>query len=346
MTGGAEQVIAQSSRLRFSSVVVSEKHGCVTDFIRVWIKRGIAMRLKRTLLLVGALCCLGTTMAGKTWADEGVTFEPAGEFPMLPAGYSLGKCSAVAVNRKNEIYLFHRGPHPVLCVNADGKLLRTWGDEVIGTAHGLRVDRHDNVWVTDMGKHRVLKFDPSGKLLLALGTGKAGTGNDEFDRPTDVAFGPKDELFVSDGYGNSRVMKFSAEGRFLKLWGTRGTKDGEFHLPHAILRDANGRLLVGDRENERIQIFDDEGQWLATWNGFAPYGLAMDAEGRIFVADAHAHEVLRLDAAGKVQQRWGKQGKAPGEFDVPHMLAFDAQGNLIVAEVDGMRFQKLTRIKK
>ena len=304
------------------------------------------MRIAQTLLFVGALCCLVPAIASTTWADEVVTFEPSGEFPTLPAGYSLGKCSAVATNSKQEIYLFHRGSHPVLCVNADGKLLRSWGDEVIGTAHGLRVDRHDNVWVTDMGKHRVLKFDPSGKLLLAIGTGKAGTANDEFDRPTDIAFGPKDELFVADGYGNSRVMKFSAEGRFIKSWGTRGTKDGEFHLPHSILRDAQGRLLVGDRENERIQIFDDEGRWMATWNGFAPYGLAIDKVGRIFVADAHANEVLLLDAAGKVQQRWGQKGKAPGEFDVPHMLAFDALGNLIVAEVDGMRFQKLIRIKK
>ena len=279
-------------------------------------------------------------------ADEPLSFVPVAEFPKLPADYVLGKCSAVAVNSKGDIYLFHRGKHPILCVDAEGKLLRSWGDDVIGTPHGLRVDRHDNVWVTDMGRHRVLKFDPSGKLLLALGTGQAGTANDEFDRPTDIAFGPKDEIFISDGYGNSRVMKFSAEGRFLKSWGMRGTKDGEFHLPHSIIRDGQGRLLVGDRENERIQIFDDEGQWLATWNGFAPYGLAINKEGLLFVADAHANQVLRLDASGRVQQRWGQKGKAPGEFDVPHMLAFDALGNLIVAEVDNMRFQKLARMKK
>ena len=141
-------------------------------------------------------------------------------------------------------------------------------------------------------------------------------------------------------------MKFSAEGRFIKSWGTPGKQAGEFHLPHSIVRDAQGRLLVGDRENDRIQIFDDEGQWLATWNGFAPYGLALNPDGLVFVADARANQVLRLDASGKVQQRWGQKGKAPGEFDLPHMLDFDVQGNLIVAEVDGMRFQKLIRIKK
>ena len=301
------------------------------------------MKIASPLLLLGALCCLAHIISGTTLADDVITLEPAGEFPKLPAGYSLGRCSAVATNSKGEIYLFHRGQHPILCVDADGKLLRSWGDDLIGSAHGLRVDRHDNIWVTDTGRHRVLKFDPTGKLLLALGTGKAGAGTDEFDRPTDIAFGSKDEVFVTDGYGNSRVMKFSAEGRLLKSWGTHGTKSGEFNVPHAIVIDAKGRLLVGDRENDRIQIFDAEGQWLAQWEGFAPYGLAFDRDGHLFVADARANQVLRLDAAGKVQQRWGKQGKALGEFEIPHMLAFDAKGNLFVAEVDGRRFQKLVR---
>ena len=276
-------------------------------------------------------------------AEDAINFEASVGFPKLPADVVLGKCSAVATNTKGEIYLFHRGPRPLLCVDAAGKLLRAWGDDHIGTPHGLRVDRNDNVWVTDMGRHRVLKFDPTGKLLLALGTGKAGTGNDEFDRPTDIAFAPNGDVFVSDGYGNSRVMKFSAAGRFLKSWGTKGTQPGEFDLPHAIILDSKGRLLVGDRENERIQLFDVDGKFLDQWPGFAPYGIAINGEGHVFVADAQANQVLRLDAAGKVQQRWGQKGTAPGEFDVPHMLAFDQAGNLFVAEVGNMRFQKLTK---
>ena len=301
------------------------------------------MNLAKYLLLLGALCCVAQVIVGATLADDPITFEPLGEFPKLPAGYSLGRCSAVAANSKGEVYLFHRGKHPILCVDADGKLLRSWGDDLIGTAHGLRVDRQDNVWVTDIGRHRVLKFDPTGKLLLAMGTGKPGTGTDEFDRPTDIAFGPDGEVFVSDGYGNSRVLKLSAAGRVLKSWVTRGKAPGEFHLPHAIIMDSRGRLLVGDRENDRIQIFDEDGQLLAQWEGFAPYGLAINSDGQVFVADAQANQVLRLDAAGNVQQRWGQKGKAPGEFDVPHMLAFDVAGNLFVAEVDGMRFQKFAK---
>lgn len=299
------------------------------------------MRLN-TRLLIGTTCCvlLAGNMAG---ADDDLTFEPTLAFPQLPAEYRLGRCSAVATNSKGEIHLLHRGPQPLICVTPEGKLLRSWGDDLIGTAHGLRVDRQDNVWITDIGRHRVLKFDPAGKLLLALGTGKPGAGNDEFNQPTDLAFGPEGEFFVSDGYGNSRVLKFAASGRLLKSWGTPGKQPGEFHLPHSLLIDAKGRLLVGDRENDRIQIFSQEGELLDHWHGFAPYGLAMNADGQIFVADARANQILRLDAAGKVVQRWGEKGKAPGQFDLPHMLAFDAHGHLYVAEVAGTRFQKLVR---
>ncbi|MDB5337356.1 MAG: hypothetical protein JWN70_2975, partial [Planctomycetaceae bacterium] len=257
--------------------------------------------------------------------------------------YPLGRCSAVATNSKDEIYLFHRGKQPIICVTAEGKFLRSWGDDLITMPHGLRVDRHQNIWVTDIGRHRVLKFDPTGKLLLALGTGQRGAGADQFDQPTDVAFGPDESVYVSDGYGNSRVIQFTAAGRYLKSWGTPGKKPGEFHLPHSILVDSQQRLLVGDRENNRIQIFDFEGKLLDHWDGFAPYGLAMNKAGQIFVADARANQILRLDSTGKVVQRWGQKGTAPGEFDLPHMLAFDAADNLYIAEVAGARFQKFLK---
>ncbi len=265
------------------------------------------------------------------------------EYLKLPDDLRLGACSAVAVNSQGEVFLFHRGKRPVLCFGADGQFRRSWGDGIITTAHGLRIDRHDNVWTTDMGGHRVLKFSSTGELLLALGTGKPGTGTDEFNKPTDIAFGPRNEVYISDGYGNSRVMKFTSEGRFVQAWGIFGKGDGEFHLPHSIIVDTCGRVLVGDRENDRIQIFDGEGKLLEIWTGFAPYGLALDPHGALFVADARANKVLRLDERGKVQQTWGSEGNAPGQFDVPHMLTFDASGNLYVAEVNGKRLQKFIR---
>ncbi len=280
----------------------------------------------------------------KEYAGETIDFEAAPEFPRLPDTITLGACSAVAVNSKGEIYLAHRGKQPILCLDASGKFLRSWGDDFIRTVHALRIDRDDNVWVTDIGNHQVLKFNPMGKLLLALGKANtAGNGMDEFNKPTDVAFGPNGEIYVADGYGNSRVMEFTPNGGFLTTWGEPGKGPGQFNLPHSIIIDSKGRVLVGDRENNRVQVFDAGGKLLDIWPGFAPYGLAYDTEGNLFVADGRANKVLQLDAKGKIIGSWGGRGTELGQFNLPHMLAADTHGNLYIGEVQGKRFQKLTR---
>jgi DNA-binding beta-propeller fold protein YncE len=168
-------------------------------------------------------------------------------------------------------------------------------------------------------------------------------GNDQFNQPTDIAFGANGEIYVTDGYGNSRVMKFAANGKFLSQWGSPGKRNGEFDLPHSIVVDAKNRVLVGDRENNRIQVFNSEGEFLEVWPGFAPYGMSFDAKGTLFVADGRANKVLRLSPDGKVVGSWGQKGKGPGEFNLPHMLAADSKGNLYIAEVGGQRLQKLSR---
>jgi len=286
-----------------------------------------------SVMLVGCLSIAARAAEPAAWRAEA-------DFFKLPAGYRLGACSAVAVNGQGEIFVFHRGEHPILVFDSAGKFLRSFGEGVIGSAHGLRIDKNDDVWVTDIGNHRVLKFDRGGKLLLSLGTGKASDADDAFNKPTDVAFGAKGEFFVTDGYGNTRVLKFSPSGALVHQWGTAGKGDGQFNTPHAIVIDRQGRLLVGDRENDRIQVFDADGKHLATWPGFAPYGLALDGTGRLFVADGRKHEVLELDAEGKVVARFGKEGTGPGEFSLPHMLTFDAAGNLYVTEITGKRVRK------
>jgi sugar lactone lactonase YvrE len=243
-------------------------------------------------------------------------------------------CSAVAVDTRGLVYLFHRGKQPIVCFSATGKFVRAWGDDLIAKPHGLRIDRDENIWATDTGHHLVLKFNPSGKLLLALGKADSpGTGTDQFDRPTDVAFGPEGEIYVADGYGNSRVMQFDAKGKFVSQWGKRGEGHGEFNVPHAILVDAKGRVLVGDRENHRIQVFDGAGKLLEIWEGLTPYGLAQDKLGTIFVADNPAKKVLRLES-GRIVQSWG-------DLDSPHMLTSDGFGNLYVTDSD--RLLKLVR---
>jgi DNA-binding beta-propeller fold protein YncE len=270
-------------------------------------------------------------------------YQPVAGWPTLPLKLALGPVSAVATGSADRVFVAHRGPRPVLVFDRDGKLLRGWGDESIKTPHGLRIDRDGNVWVTDIGNHQVMKFDPEGKLLLALGKkGVKGDGPDRFNQPTDVAVTPTGEFYVSDGYGNARVLKFDREGKLLKQWGKKGRGEGEFNLPHAICLDAKGRVLVGDRENNRVQVFDSDGKFLAQWRGSgAPFGL-FPAGDRLFVADGRGNVVRVLDAKGKPVGRWGERGKGPGQFQMPHMLCVDSRGDVYVAEVTGKRIQKFT----
>jgi DNA-binding beta-propeller fold protein YncE len=269
-------------------------------------------------------------------------YRPVANWLQLPANLKLGQVSAVATDAADNVYVFHRGKQPILVFDRQGKFLRSWGDGLMKTPHGLRVDRQGNVWITDMGNHLVRKFDAEGKLLLTLGQkDKPGDGPDQFNRPTDVAVTPSGEFYVSDGYGNSRVVKFSKEGKFQKEWGRKGKKEGEFNLPHAICLDASGRVYVGDRENERIQVFDAEGKFLAQWKeSGAPYGMFLTTDGRMFVADGRADWVKVLDREGKPLGRWGEKGQGAGQFQVPHAVCVDSKGAVYVAEVDGKRLQK------
>jgi DNA-binding beta-propeller fold protein YncE len=295
------------------------------------------------------LLCLSllTVLTGSARSDD----TPAGKIPdyrpvpgwlKLPDDVKLGPVSAVATDSKDRVYVFHRGKRPVLVFDRDGKFLRSWGDDHLKTPHGLRIDRDDNVWVTDIGNHQVLKFDAAGKLLLTLGKkGEPGDGPEQFDRPTDVAVVPGGDFYVTDGYGNSRVLKFSKDGKLLGQWGKKGKGEGEFNLPHAICLDSKGRVYVGDRENNRVQVFDADGKFLAQWTeSGAPYGLFLARDGRMFVADGRAGWVKVLDDKGKPLGRWGEKGDGPGQFKMPHMLCVDSQGAVYVAEVDGRRIQK------
>lgn len=302
----------------------------------------VIMRLQWLVvwIVVVAVCGVCKDMSADAADLDG--FQPKIDFLHVPEGWTLGACSAVDLDRQGNVYLFHRGKHPIIGFDATGRFQKSWGDDLIKTPHGLRIDRPGDIWVTDIGNHRVFKFDSSGKLMLALGTGKAGEGDDEFNQPTDVAFGPEGEVFISDGYGNNRVKKYSADGKLLTIWGRAGKGPGEFHLPHAIVVDSSNRVLVGDRENNRIQVFDREGALLEIWPGFAPYGLAFGPDNVLYVATGREYDVLCLDSKGAIKQRWGRKGMAAGEFDLPHMLAVDPAGSLFVAEVGGKRLQKLS----
>jgi DNA-binding beta-propeller fold protein YncE len=310
------------------------------------------------------LAVLWALAAGAS-AEEAIDFRPAAGFLQL-AEEKLGPCSGVDIDSQGNVYVIQRKSPPILCFDSSGKLLRSWGTPLIGReqdmqgAHGIRVDGDDFVWITDRARHLVRKFDRSGQLLLTLGTeGRPGTGPKQFNRPADVAFGRSGEVYVADGYGNSRVMKFDRDGKFVKSWGDKGSAPGQFDLPHTIAVGPDGRVYVGDRYNSRIQIFDGEGNLKEIWPGFVPCGIAFDRAGNLFVADG-VSKVLRLDGSGRVVKSWGVEaeelGLQPGQRSVPpitnpggfrfvpHLLAADAQGNLYLADVSNRMLHKLVRL--
>ena len=199
---------------------------------------------------------------------------------------------------------------PILKFDSSGKLVKAFGAGLLLFPHGLHVDREGNVWVTDgLGKdgkgHQVFKFSPDGRVLMTLGkAGVAGSGPDEFNAPSAVLVAPNGDIFVADGHGgntNARIVKFTKDGKFIKFWGKKGSGPGELDIPHALAMDSRGRLFVGDRQNNRIQIFDQDGNYIDQWFQFSrPSGVFIDKNDMIYVADSEsesvAEEPRRLEA--------------------------------------------------
>ena len=224
------------------------------------------------------------------------------------------------------------------------------------TAHGLTVDHRDNVWVTDSKRHQVFKFSHDGKLLMTLGAKDVpGLDGNHFNGPTDVAVAPGGEFYVADGYGNSRVAKFSADGKFLLDWGRKGDGPGEFDIPHGIALDAQGRVYVADRSNARIQVFDGDGKFLYQWKSEElgrPWGLDIGSDGCLYVVDGgdlklvkltshNRNRALKLDLQGNILAKWGSFGSYDGQFYWAHDVAVAGNGDVYVGDVYwGMRVQK------
>jgi DNA-binding beta-propeller fold protein YncE len=296
-------------------------------------------RISRT---IGTLCILATWASAAT-AD----YRVAPDFPQLPKGVRLAGVSGVAIDSKGDVFVFHRGvgdADPILVFEPSGKFLRSFGKSLFKSAHGLRIDAQDNLWTTDNADHIVIKIDHDGRVLMTLGErGVSGEDATHFNKPTDVAIADNGDFFVSDGYGNSRVVKFDKDGKFLMAWGKKGKGPGEFNLPHAVRIDSKGLVYVADRENDRVQVFDQQGKFMRQFGGFAPFGLFITKEGELYVADGRANRVLRMTAEGKVLETWGKRGPEAGNFFLPHAVALGKDGAVYVTEIDGKRVQKFVR---
>src|SRR5207253_338395 len=202
-----------------------------------------------------------------------------------PADLRWAHVPGLAVDAKDNVYVFTRSDAPVQIYDAAGKLVRAWGHKTFKTPHHIRIDHEGNVWVADVGYHVVQKYTPAGELLLTLGTkDKAGRDDSHFYMPTDMAITPAGDVFVSDGYGNARIVHFDKEGKFVRAWGELGQGPGQFSIPHSIAVDSKGRLYVADRNNARVQVFNQEGKFLEEWrNLIVPWGLWVTPKDEIWV---------------------------------------------------------------
>lgn len=300
--------------------------------------------LQRLLLLVLSVLAVSVAVSlSQTKVPPGMP-RCVADWPQLPDDVKLGQVTGVAVDAADQLYIFHRGKRPILVLDKAGRLLRSWGDGLVKTAHGLRIDRDGNIWTTDLGNHTVIKYDATGKVLLTLGRkGQPGVGHDQFNKPADIAFGAGGEIYVADGYGNSRVMKFARDGSFIKEWGKKGKQPGEFNLPHAIIVDGE-RVYVGDRENNRVQIFNTEGGFIGQWRDTgAPYGLFLTPAKHMLLADGRGNVSKEFDLDGNTLATWGMKGTAAGQFTLPHGICMDSTGAIYVTEVNGQRVQKFVR---
>ena len=281
------------------------------------------------------------------------TYELLKDWAKLPAGWTLGQ-TGIVTDSRDRVYLFNRSDHPLIVLDREGNYLTSWGEGVLADAHGMYIDGDDNLYLPVKNSHVVLKYDTRGSLLMTLGawdqasdTGWSGDYQDTvqraagpFNRPSDVALSPNGEIYISDGYGNARVHRFTAEGRLVLSWGAPGkSAPGEFHVPHGVWVHTDGRVFVADRENNRIQIFSPDGEYLSQWTGLArPCDIYIDAGDVVFVPELDAFMSI-LSIEGELLSRWAGPTGAGA-----HAIWLDSRGDLYINQhLEGQRLLKYRR---
>ena len=286
-------------------------------------------------------------------------YELVEDWGELPEGFEWHQVAGVAVDSGDNVYAYNRSAHQMMVFDRSGSFLSTW-DETFAGPHGIHIGPDDCVYLADRDAHVISKYSLDGRLLLRLGTGQPSetgyTTNAEpvptaagpFNLPTGIAVTDEGDIFVSDGYGNSRVHRYDATGSLILSWGLPGkVNPGDFHLPHGIGLDHDRNVLVCDRENGRIQVFDEDGEFLEMFTGFRqPTDICVGPEGEIYVPELQGRVTI-IDSDGEVLSQWGgERSHRPGEFWAPHGVAVDSHGDLYIGEVlEGQRLQKFARIR-
>ena len=280
------------------------------------------------------------------------TYEVEVNWESLPPGYRWREVAAVATDSKDNVYVFNRGDHPMIVFDKEGNFLRSWGEDFFVRPHGVTVGPDDTLYCTDDGDHTVRQCTLDGKVLMTIGVpGKPAElfSGDPFNRCTHVAIDPQSgELYVSDGYGNSRVHKYTPDGKLLFSWGEPGTDEGQFNIAHNIVTDKDGWVYVADRENHRVQIFDRNGKFETQWpNLHRPCALYITEEQNIYIGELGwgmavnrnlpniGPRISVVNTKGETLARIGHLGYGleVGQFISPHGICLDSNQNIYVAEV-------------
>ena len=293
------------------------------------------------------------------------TYEVNEDWAQVPEGWNA-PMAAVTVDSQDRVYAFNRGERGVIVFDKDGGYLHDWGETGFSFPHAIYADAHDNIWIVDRNDQQVLKYTPQGELLMTIGEkgvrsdtgadpndfGSSGHmqvthGGEPFNMPAGIAVAPSGDIYVADGYANARVHRFSAAGALRRSWGEPGRGPGEFMLPHGACITADGRLLIADRENDRVQVFTQEGKFLAEWPTklIGPAVVWEDTEGDCYVAEHNGGYFSVLSGDGELLARWGDE-----KYRSCHGAAGDSEGNIYFVQPTsgegstGRRIVKYTRV--
>jgi NHL repeat len=304
-----------------------------------------------------------------------IAFDSAPNFLKLPPNLYLGEGIGVATNSKGHIFVYTRSQETRLFeFDQTGKYVREIGEGLYGFAfaHAVRVDPQDNIWAVDEGTNMVIKFNPQGRVIMTMGRrpesaegipATPGRGAPEpvagpytFNRPTDVAWDSAGNIFVSDGYGNSRVAKYDKNGRFIVSIGTKGSQPGQFNLPHSIATDAKGNVYVADRTNKRIQVLSNDLTFKTAYDQVgAPWAVCISPGPHQYLYSSNSNpdnnvaeiadvtgEIYKMELDGTIVGKFGKAGKALGDFSTVHEIDCRTENDLLVSEITAWRVQKIT----